>query len=95
MKRWFYHDWKRIEPRLRTSIVEGISVFLSLFDDNPAVKRVFCPPKETYDPVGQHRTAATANRFRPLRELIETGRRVRAQFPRLRQSGSGARSSAR
>ncbi len=45
------NDWKRIEPRLRTSIVEGISVFLSLFDDNPAVKRVFCPPKETYDPV--------------------------------------------
>ena len=46
VKRWFYHDWLRIEPKLRTSIVEGISVFLSLFDDNPAVKRVFCPPKE-------------------------------------------------
>ena len=45
VKRWFYHDWMRIEPKLRTSIVEGISVFLSLFDDNPAVKRVFCPPK--------------------------------------------------
>jgi len=24
------HDWRRIEPKLRTSIVEGISVFLSL-----------------------------------------------------------------
>src|SRR5207245_1968748 len=23
VKRWFYHDWLRIEPRLRTSIVEG------------------------------------------------------------------------
>ena len=51
VKRWFYQDWKRVDPRLRTSIVEGIAVFLSLFDDNPAVKRVFCPPKETYDPV--------------------------------------------
>ena len=50
VKRWFYHDWARIEPKLRTSIVEGISVFLSLFDDNPDVKRVFCPPKATYDP---------------------------------------------
>jgi hypothetical protein len=35
---------------LRTSIVEGISVFLSLFDDNPDVKRTFCPPAECYDP---------------------------------------------
>ncbi len=50
VKRWFNDDWKRIEPKLRTSIVEGISVFLSLFDDNPKVKRVFCPPKECYDP---------------------------------------------
>jgi hypothetical protein len=24
-------------------------VFLSLFDDNPKVKRVLCPPKECYD----------------------------------------------
>lgn len=47
--RWFHQDWMRIEPKLRTSIVEGISVFLSLFDDNPAVKRTFCPPKECYD----------------------------------------------
>jgi hypothetical protein len=49
VKRWFNEDWKRIEPKLRTSIVEGISVFLSLFDDNPKVKKVFCPPKECYD----------------------------------------------
>ena len=40
----------RIEPKLRTSIVEGVSVFLSLFDDNPRVKHTFCPPKDTYDP---------------------------------------------
>jgi hypothetical protein len=50
VKRWFYNDWRRIEPKLRTSIIEGISVFLSLFDDNPAVKRTFCPPAECYDP---------------------------------------------
>ncbi len=50
VRRWFFHDWRRIEPKLRTSIVEGISVFLSLFDDNPDVKRTFCPPAECYDP---------------------------------------------
>ena len=49
VKRWFNDDWRRIEPKLRTSIVEGVSVFLSLFDDNPKVKRVFCPKKECYD----------------------------------------------
>lgn len=49
VKRWFDEDWRRIEPKLRTSIVEGISVFLSLFDDNPKVKRVFCPKQECYD----------------------------------------------
>ncbi len=51
VKRWFNDDWSRIEPKLRTSIVEGVSVFLSLFDDNPKVKRVFCPKKECYDPL--------------------------------------------
>ncbi len=50
VERWFFQDWRRIEPKLRTSIVEGISVFLSLFDDNPDVKRTFCPPAECYDP---------------------------------------------
>src|SRR5258705_893630 len=50
VQRWFREDWRRIETKLRTSIVEGISVFLSLFDDNPKVKRVFCPKKECYDP---------------------------------------------
>ena len=50
VQRWFKDDWKRIEPKLRSSIVEGVSVFLSLFDDNPKVKKVFCPKKEFYDP---------------------------------------------
>ena len=72
VSRWFHHDWMRIEPKLRTSIVEGISVFLSLFDDNPAVKRTFCPPKECYDPVAN----AHGKYGKPLpafSDLIESG----------------------
>jgi hypothetical protein len=72
VKRWFYHDWKRIEPRLRTSIVEGISVFLSLFDADPAVKRVFCPPKETYDPV-LNKDGRYGKPLAPFSQLIESG----------------------
>ena len=67
VKRWFEDDWMRIEPKLRTSIVEGISVFLSLFDDNPRVKHTFCPPKETYDASARIPTAATACRCRRSR----------------------------
>lgn len=80
VKRWFYHDWQRIEPKLRTSIVEGISVFLSLFDDNPAVKRVFCPPKETYDPMANadHKYGVP---LPPFAELIESGRVCALNFP--------------
>ncbi len=80
VKRWFYHDWRRIENKLRTSIVEGISVFLSLFDDNPMVKRTFCPPKECYDP----KLNADGKYGRPLppfHELIETGKVCALNFP--------------
>ena len=43
VKRWYNGDWKNLDKKLQSSIVEGISVFLSLFDDNPRVKRTFCP----------------------------------------------------
>jgi hypothetical protein len=80
VKRWFYQDWSRIEPKLRTSIVEGISVFLSLFDDNPAVKRVFCPPKETYDPVA-NADGRYGRPLPPFSELIESGTVCALNFP--------------
>jgi len=80
VKRWFEDDWKRIEPKLRTSIVEGVSVFLSLFDDNPKVKRVFCPKKECYDPAKN----VTQQLGKPLPSfswLIENGKVCALNFP--------------
>ena len=41
--RWYQHDWLALDLKLRTSIVQGVSVFLSIFD-LPDVARVFCPP---------------------------------------------------
>ena len=80
VKRWFDEDWRRIEPKLRTSIVEGISVFLSLFDDNPKVKKVFCPKPECYDPQKN-----TRNQYgKPLPSfswLIEQGKICALNFP--------------
>ena len=66
--------------RLRTSIVEGISVFLSLFDDNPAVKRVFCPPKETYDPVA-NADGRFGRPLPPFADLVEQGAVCALNFP--------------
>ena len=80
VKRWFEDDWMRIEPKLRTSIVEGISVFLSLFDDNPKVKYTFCPPKDTYDPVQNH-DCRHGVPLPPLAELIEQGKVIALNFP--------------
>src|SRR5438105_194705 len=73
VKRWFEDDWMRIEPKLRTSIVEGISVFLSLFDDNPKVKHTFCPPKATYDPASNP-DGIYGTPLPPIAELIEQGK---------------------
>jgi len=86
VKRWFNHDWRRIEPKLRTSIVEGISVFLSLFDDNPSVKRTFCPPPECYDP----RANADFKFGKPLPSfswLIEQGKVCTLNFPIAMNAG--------
>ena len=86
VERWFFHDWKRIEPKLRTSIVEGISVFLSLFDDNPDVKRTFCPPAECYDPQAN----ADFKFGKPLPSiswLIEQGNICSLNFPIAMNAG--------
>jgi len=80
VKRWYNDDWKNLDKKLQSSVVEGISVFLSLFDDNPRVKRMFCPPLELY----RQPEAQTSGR-KPLPQiatLLEQG------SPRLaRQSG--------
>ena len=80
VKRWFEHDWMRIEPKLRTSIVEGISVFLSLFDDNPAVKHTFCPPREVYDPEA-NKDFKYGRPLPSFADLVESGRVVALNFP--------------
>ena len=80
VKRWFEDDWMRIDPKLRTSIVEGISVFLSLFDDNPSVKHTFCPPKTLYDPTANP-DAGQGTALPPMAQLIEQGKVIALNFP--------------
>lgn len=79
VKRWYNDDWKNLDKKLQSSVVEGISVFLSLFDDNPRVKRLFCPPSELY----RQPELETAGR-KPLPQvatLLEQGKVIALNFP--------------
>ena len=42
VKRWFVNDWQTLDNKIKSSIVEGVSVFLAMFD-MPDVAKVFCP----------------------------------------------------
>ena len=42
VRTWYEKDWMKLDPKLRTSCVEGISSFLSLFDMED-VADIFCP----------------------------------------------------
>lgn len=78
VERWYLHGWSKLDGRLRSSIVEGIVVFLSLFDDSPAVHRAFCPPRSAYadDPKpGDPRPLAR------LDTLLESGHVLALNFP--------------
>ena len=79
VKRWYYDDWSNIDKKLQSSVVEGISVFLSLFDDNPPIKRLFCPPQELYEPGAAPIRGKRA--LPPIRDLLEQGKIVALDFP--------------
>jgi hypothetical protein len=77
---WYWEHWKLFRSEVKTSIVQGIAVFLSLFETDPDVRRVFCPPKELYQ--GRHCASDPDGIvMRPFEELIESGKVVGLNFP--------------
>jgi hypothetical protein len=77
---WYWEHWKFFRSEVKTSIIQGIVVFLSLFETDPDVRRVFCPPKELYE----GKLCAGDPRGRvlpPFEELIESGAVVGLNFP--------------
>jgi TraM recognition site of TraD and TraG len=77
---WYWEHWKFFRSEVKTSIIQGIAVFLSLFETDPDVRRVFCPPKELYD----SRPCADDPRgvvLQPFEDLIESGAVVGLNFP--------------
>jgi len=86
IERWYRHDWMALDAKLRTSIVEGISVFLSLFDQ-PEVAGVFCPPPppdrndEADDAPDVTPMPGLRRRLPPLADLIEDGKVLALNMP--------------
>ena len=92
VNRWYQHDWRMIDNKIRSSIVEGISVFLSMFD-LPDVARVFCPPPPPEKAAAQggqngpqeDEQPGLGTRVRqslpPLDELIESGKVLALNMP--------------
>ena len=88
IERWYDKDWSQLDAKLRTSIVEGISVFLSLFDQ-PEVASVFCPPPPADDADAERDEDAPdvqpmpglRRRLPPLAQLIDEGKVLALNMP--------------
>ena len=74
---WYQNDWSQLDTRLRSSITEGVSVFLSLFDQ-PEVADVFCPPRQVYSAGDPHRGRWA---LPPLAQALEGGKVVALNLP--------------
>ena len=70
--RWFRDDWAQLDAKVRTSIVEGVSSFLALFDQ-PEVADAFCPPRTGLQ--GGRRLLPS------MEELVEGGKVVALNMP--------------
>ena len=97
VNRWYVHAWNTLDNKIRSSIVEGVSVFLSMFD-LPSVARVFCPPapeaRQRRGPGEPNPTDAAGNRLPvslagttlsgdlpPRDALIESGKVLALNMP--------------
>jgi hypothetical protein len=77
---WYWEHWKFFRNEVKTSIVQGIAVFLSLFETDPNVRRVFCPPQELYETkIDVFDPGAVV--LEPFDQLIETGKVIGLNFP--------------
>jgi hypothetical protein len=77
---WYWEHWKFFRSETKTSIVQGVAIFLSLFETDAKVRKIFCPPKELYEgktsPSDPHAVILP-----PFDELIESGKVVGLNFP--------------
>ena len=86
VRTWYDHDWMKLDPKLRTSCVEGISSFLSLFDMED-VAAIFCPQAPPVEDAAKRpkweptETGGIKRHLPPLDELIESGKVLALNMP--------------
>ena len=85
VKRWHEQDWQALDRKLCSSIIEGLSVFLSVFD-LPDVARVFCPPAPPAAPPPPDEAPAESavdvvRPLPPLDEVIDSGKVLSLNMP--------------
>ena len=88
--RWHQYDWLVLDQKLRTSIIEGVSVFLSIFD-LPDAARIFCPPPPPLPATDASPAPATTRapaevgltlrRLPDLSTVIESGKVIALNMP--------------
>ena len=57
VKRWFVHDWQTLDNKVKSSIVEGVSVFLAMFEGSSCLCRSREEPGRHVYSFGQRRNA--------------------------------------
>ena len=89
IRRWYTHDWSKLDKKVASTVVEGLSVFLSVFD-LPAVAQVFCPPAPVVagadaaarDDGGSDAGERLGRRpLPPLDEVIDSGKVIALNMP--------------
>ena len=92
IRRWYTHDWSKLDKKVASTVVEGLSVFLSVFD-LPAVAQVFCPPApavavEDADAAAERDDGGSdaggrlgRRQLPPLDEVIESGKVLALNMP--------------
>src|SRR5262249_23940194 len=84
VEHWYLHGWSRLDQRLRSSIAQGVAVFLASFYADPRVNRTFSPPRQAYTSAP---TPGQPTPLPPLEELFENGRVVALNFPMAMNPG--------
>ena len=77
---WYWEHWKFFRDETKAAIIQGVTIFLSLFDTNRTVRRIFCPPKELYNGKAVASDPG-ARALPPFGDLIESGKVVGLNFP--------------
>ncbi len=75
INQWYQDDWLGLDEKLRSSIVEGMSVFLGIFVE-PRVAKVFCPKNPALMTEAEKKSLIP-----PLLETIESGKVLALNMP--------------